>query len=131
MKHTPNIPARRSVGLFAILALLFGSLVAAAGPVSADSAVCTPDGACVTVTDSTDPVAPSDSAGTPTYIAYRATSHEQFEQGAEEDGADRASPGGQFVRRLGVEPGLHGQRAHRDLHRSGRLQRARAQSETS
>ncbi len=73
MNHTPKMPAFRPAGLFMSFALLLGSLMAVAGPVAADSNVCTPDKACVTVTDLVDPVAPSSSDGPPTYIAYRAT----------------------------------------------------------
>ena len=61
-----------SAFLTVTLSLLGISLIDAT-PASAASGVCTPDKACVTVTDTPDPVAPSNSAGTPTYISYRAT----------------------------------------------------------
>ncbi|WP_423844820.1 hypothetical protein, partial [Aeromicrobium sp.] len=72
MNTTPTAPALRPAGLFMSFALLLGSLMAVASPVAADSNVCTPDGVCVTITDTPDPVSPS-SGDAPTYIAYRAT----------------------------------------------------------
>lgn len=73
--RTRALPAGRLARLLAILVPLIGSTLvgAAPAPASAGSSVCTPDMACVTITDTPDPVAPSNSAGTPTYISYRAT----------------------------------------------------------
>ncbi len=73
MTSTRALPARGLAWLLAILVPLLGASLVGVASASTESAVCTEDGICVTVTDSPDPVAPSDSAGSATYIAYHAT----------------------------------------------------------
>ena len=73
MTRTRVLPAAKPAQVLGAFALLLGLSLVGTDSAEADSSVCTPDQACISVTDTPDPVAPSNIAGTPTYISYRAT----------------------------------------------------------